>query len=133
MAAKKYCKKLELDYFDAVSQVVQESKTWIDLKHISNLSGVPLARCRDILARLIDCGQISKKLKTSVAAPKGTIFYAKTSMALSEETQKNHASEFKHAISRFSSLTGPHDSKFPRAYVKQSNHLQSLAMLYRKN
>ena len=129
--SKKLNAYVEEAQFYSVSQVIQESRSWIDLKEIVILSDVPLSSCKVILAQLISSGVVGTKLKQITRSSKPALVYAKRSIVDLEEKQRNSDSAFKYAKSRFQLWPELMDGKTHRIYNVQPNQLLSLAMLTR--
>jgi len=123
----------EVERFDAVSQVIQESRSWIELKQIVSLSGVSLTHCKAILAKLISCGFVGAKVKQSTHSAHPVMIYAKQSVVEAEERQRSANSAFKHAKSRFQLWPELMDGKAYRPYTASPNALVPLAMLSRQS
>lgn len=123
---------MDLERFDAVSHVVQDSRTWMDLKQIVSLSGVSLTHCKVILSKLIECGEVSTKTKQSTSSPHAIHLYAKKSIGIAEERQQSANSVFKYAKSRFELRPELLDGKTHQIYAAKPNQLHSLAMLSRR-
>lgn len=129
---KKINPNLDIERFDAVSQVVQESRSWIELKQIVSLSGVSLTQCKVILSKLIACGEVGTKVKQSIHSAHPILAYAKRSVVEAEERQRSANSAFKLAKSRFELWPELMDGKTHRVYNATPNQLPPLAMLSRK-
>lgn len=122
----------EVERFDSVSQVIEDSRTWIELKHIISLSGVSLKHCREILNRLVASGAVSIKPNQDQKLPAGEVTYGKRRVAERDAKQRENTSEFKFSKSIFALKPellhgGPH-----RAYEAKPSQAMSLAMLTRR-
>lgn len=122
----------EVERFDAVSQVIEDSRSWIELKHIVSLSGVSYKHCREILQRLIDSEIVGIKPNQDRKITAGEIAYGKRSVVERDAKQRESTSEFKFPKSIFALKPDLLQGKAYRAYEAKPNQAMPLAMLSRR-
>ena len=122
----------ELERFDAVSQVVDDSRSWIELKDIVSLSGVSCKFCKEILGGMVASGLVGLKPNQDPKLPMGQIAYGKRSIVERDAKQRENASEFKLSKSIFALKPELLQGGTYQAYEAKSNQAMSLAMLSRR-
>ena len=130
--AKKNSTDTYLFYYQAVLSVVQDARSWLELRQIALLSEVSMAKCRALLAQMVAKRQITSTIKTSVRHPDGIEMYAKLCMAKCQAEQRQGENGFEIAKSRFELWPGLIDGRTHRVYAAKPNQLHSLAMLSRR-
>lgn len=119
--------------FDAVSQVIEDSRSWIELRHIVSLSGVSLKHCREILAKLVASGIVGIKPNQGQKIAMGEIAYGKRSLVERDARLRESASEFRISKSIFALKPDllNHGGQHP-TYQAKPNQSMTLAMLTRR-
>lgn len=130
--AKKNSTDTNLIYYEVVLSVVQDARSWLELRQIALLSEVSMAKCRALLAQMVAKKQITSTLKTSVRHPDGIEMYAKLCMAKCQAEQRQGENGFEIAKSRFELWPELMDGRTHRVYAAKPNQLHSLAMLSRR-
>lgn len=124
--------ELDISYRETLLRIIEESRSWLEIKQITLLSDISLAKCKALLPQLATQGLIATMHKSSPRQPDGTLMYAKLSVAKSYATKRECKSGFEHAKSRFECWPGLLEGKNIRPYHAQPSQLKSLAMLARK-
>ena len=130
--AKKNSTDTNLIYYEVVLSVVQDARSWLELRQIALLSEVSMAKCRALLAQMVAKKQITSTLKTSVRHPDGIEMYAKLCMAKCQAEQRQGENGFEIAKSRFELWPELMDGRTHRVYAAKPNQLHALAMLSRR-
>lgn len=130
--AKNISTRINLTYYEAVLSVVQDSRSWMELRQIASLSGVSMAKCRALLAHMVPKKLITSTLKTSARHPDGIEMYAKLCMAKCQAEHRQGENGFEIAKSRFELWPELMDGRTHRVYAAKPNQLHSLAMLSRR-
>lgn len=117
---------------NAILEVIQDARSWMDIKQIALLSDVSLGKCRILLPQLVAQECIGVKHQSSLRSPDGVTMYAKISIAKREDAQRSDQGEFKCAKSRFTCWPQLLEGKGGRPYIATQNQAKSLAMLARK-
>ena len=112
-------------------QVINDSRSWLNLKQIATMGDIPISKCKPIIAQLVAKGVVVKKVQTSRQFPEGVTLYAKKSLALKEAEQLKNPSDFKCAKSFFQCHPELLEGKTEPTYSARPSPLQSLAMLAR--
>ena len=130
--AKKNSTDTNLIYYEVVLSVVQDARSWLELRQIALLTGVSMAKSRALLAQMVAKRQITSKIRTSVRHPDGIEMYAKLCMAKCQAEQRQGENGFEIAKSRFELWPELMDGRTHRVYAAKTNQLHSLAMLSRR-
>jgi len=118
--------------YHCILNVVQESKSWLDIEAVSSLCGLSSALCRPVLIQLVQDGMVGHRIKPNANSPAGTVIYAKPSIARDYEVKHGATTEYKEAKSRFQLTPHALNGGSPKEYVTKVNQQPCLAMLVRK-
>lgn len=118
--------------YEAVLNIVREARSWLEIKQVSLLSEVSIAKCRVLLPQMVAQKQITSILKTNSRHPDGVEMYAKPSMAKCQAKPNKSESGFEIAKSRFQLRPELMDGTTHQVYCAKPLELHSLAMLSRR-
>lgn len=125
MAALKNSNPSMGDYKDMLI-VIEESRTWLSVSEISNISAVSRAKCQILLAQLIESGKVFSKGEGA------KLMYANRQVILREKKPVTMDTEFRYAKALFEVHPELLSGRARQPYVAKPYQAQALAMISRR-
>ena len=115
-----------------ILQIINDSATWLEIKQIARISEISQGRCKVVSEQLLAHGYIASKIKSGPQFPDGVTVYGNKRIAQREADQRESASGFRYAKSRFECRPEILEGNATRPYSPTQSQTQKLAMLSRK-